>query len=185
MTSQEPLHLEIDPDALVAVVFALRRAMDDLEARGIVASGVDRDVGASLATEYRADITRLAGLLDQLGLRAAGPDPERAAVVWGDGVYTVTGGRAVRLIPTVELDRLLAEAIERRRDGRLTPGVLIDLLVVVTGHSSREVTDRLVDARHAARDAADHTSLSDDRRPDDTTTGQPSREPSDPEVRLP
>ncbi|MFA9432845.1 hypothetical protein [Egicoccus sp. AB-alg2] len=153
MPAEPPIRLDIDPDALPAVTFALQRTIDDLEARAIVAADRDVDLGPSSAAEYRADIDRLAELLGQLGHTAARPDPERAAVVWFDGTYTVDGGRPVRQIATSSLDRLLAEAIERRRDGRLTPGVLIDLLAETTGSSTVEVADRLVAARRAARDA--------------------------------
>jgi hypothetical protein len=151
MPAQPPIRLDIDPEALPAVAFALQRTIDDLEARAIVAADRDPDLGPSSAVEYRADIERLAGLLGQLGHPAARPDPERAAVVWIDGTYTIDSGRPIRLVATTTLDRLLTQTAERRRDGRLTPGVLIDLLAEATGHSAVEVADRLVAARRAAR----------------------------------
>jgi hypothetical protein len=151
MPAQPPIRLDIDHDALPAVAFALQRTIDDLEARAIVAADRDPDLGPSSAVEYRADIERLAGLLSQLGHPAARPDPERAAVVWIDGTYTIDSGRPIRLVATTTLDRLLTQTAERRRDGRLTPGVLIDLLAEATGHSAVEVADRLVAARRAAR----------------------------------
>ena len=153
MTAQPPIRLDIDPAALPAVTFALRRTIDDLEARAIVAADRDADLGPASAAEYRSDIGRLVGLLGQLGHPAARPDPERAAVVWHDGTYGIDNGRPVRLLKTASLDRLLAEAIERRRDGRLTPGVLIDLLAETTGSGTAEVAERLADARRAARNA--------------------------------
>jgi hypothetical protein len=176
MPTQPPIRLDLDPDALPAVVFALQRTIDDLEARAIVATDRDPDRGPSSAVEYRADIGRLAGLLGQLGHPAARPDPERAAVVWFDGTYTVDDGRPVRLIATPSLDRLLAQAAERRRDGRLTPGVLIDLLAETTGSSAVEVADRLAAARRAARTT--------DHQLDHTPTRQLSRELSGPETSL-
>jgi hypothetical protein len=151
MPAQPPIRLDLDPDSLPAVTFALQRTIDDLEARAIVAADRDPDLGPSSAVEYRTDIGRLAGLLGQLGHPAVRPDPERAAVVWFDGTYTIDGGRPVRLVATTTLDRLLAQAAERRRDGRLTPGVLIDLLAEATGSNVVEVADRLVDACHADR----------------------------------
>ena len=153
MTAQPPIRLDIDPAALPAVTFALRRTIDDLEARAIVAADRDADLGPSSAAEYRSDIGRLVGLLGQLGHPATRPDPERAAVIWHDGTYGIDNGRPVRLLKTASLDRLLAEAIERRRDGRLTPGVLIDLLAETTGSGTAEVAERLADARRAARNA--------------------------------
>lgn len=184
MPTQPPIHLDIDPDALPAVAFALQRTIDDLEARAIVAADRDPDLGPSSAVEYRADIERLAGLLGQLGHPAVRPDPERAAVVWFDGTYTVDGGRPVRLISTTSLDRLLAQALERRRDGRLTPGVLIDLLAETTGSSTVEVADRLVDARRAARAADRHLDTAADRTVDRTPVRQLSRELPGPETSL-
>jgi hypothetical protein len=176
MPAEQPIRLEIDPDDLPAVTFALQRTIDDLEARAIVASDCDVDLGPSSAAEYRADIDRLAGLLGQLGHPAARPDPERAAVVWFDGTYTIDAGRPVRLVAATSLDRLLAQASERRRDGRLTPGVLIDLLAETTGSSAVEVADRLVDARRATRDA--------DRTVDRTPVRQLFRELPGPETSL-
>jgi hypothetical protein len=180
MPSPPPIRLDIAPDALPAVTFALQRTIDDLEARAIVAADRDPDLGPPSAAEYRADIGRLAGLLGQLGHHAARPDPERAAVGWHDGTYTIDEGRPVRLVSTTSLDRLLAQAAERRRDGRLTPGVLIDLLAETTGSSAVEVADRLVAARRAARDA-DRTV---DRQADRTPVRQISRELPGPETSL-
>jgi hypothetical protein len=180
MSAPPPIRLELDPDALPAVTFALQRTIDDLEARAIVAADRDPDLGPSSAVEYRTDIGRLAGLLDQLGHTAARPDPERAAVVWHDGTYTIDSGRPTRLVATPSLDRLLAQAIERRRDGRLTPGVLVDLLAETTGSSTVEVADRLVAARRAARDAARTV----DRPVDRTPVRQISRELPGPETSL-
>jgi hypothetical protein len=184
MPSQPPIRLDIDPDTLPAVAFALQRTIDDLEARAIVAADRDPDLGPSSAAEYRADVDRLAGLLSQLGHTAARPDPERAAVVWFDGTYTIEGGRPVRLVSTTSLDRLLAQAIERRRDGRLTPGVLIDLLAETTGSSTVEVADRLVAARRAARDASRRAARDVDRAVDRPPVRQISRELPGPETSL-
>jgi hypothetical protein len=180
MPAQPPIRLDLDPDSLPAVTFALQRTIDDLEARAIVAADRDPDLGPPSAAEYRADIGRLAGLLGQLGHPAARPDPERAAVVWHDGTYTIDSGRPTRLVATPSLDRLLAQAIERRRDGRLTPGVLVDLLAETTGSSTVEVADRLVAARRAARDAARTV----DRPVDRTPVRQISRELPGPETSL-
>lgn len=183
MPAQLPTSLDIDPDALPVVTFALQRTIDDLEARAIVAADRDPHLGPSAAVEYRGDIDRLAGLLVQLGHSAARPDPERAAVVWFDGTYAVDSGRPVRLVSTTSLDRLLAQAIERRQDGRLTPGVLIDLLAESTGATAVEVADRLVEARRAARDA-DRDARTVDGQADRTPVRQLSRELPGPETSL-
>jgi hypothetical protein len=180
MSAPPPIRLEIDPDALPAVTFALQRTIDDLEARAIVAADRDPDLGPSSAAEYRADIGRLAGLLGQLGHPAARPDPERAALVWHDGTYTIDSGRPVRLVSTTALDRLLSQAAERRRDGRLTPGVLFDLLAESTGSSAVEVADRLVAAHRDIRTVDRHLDAPADRTP----VRQPSRELPGPETSL-
>jgi hypothetical protein len=184
MPAQPPLHLDLDPDDLSPVTFALQRTIDDLEARAIVATDRDPDRGPSSAVEYRADIDRLAGLLGQLGHPVARPDPERAAVVWHDGTYTADDGRPVRLVSTASLDRLLAQAAERRRDGRLTPGVLIDLLAETTGSSVVEVADRLATARRADRTNDRRAARDTDHQFDRTPVRQLSRELSGPETSL-
>jgi hypothetical protein len=176
MSTEPTIHLAIDPDALPAVTFALQRTIDDLEARAIVAADRDVDLGPSSADEYRADSHRLSRLLRQLGHTAARPDPERAAILWSDGTYTIEDGRPVRLTTTADLNRLLEQAIEGRHDGRLTPSVLIELVAEATGTDIIEVADRLVAARRAAHEA-DH--------PLDRTPGrQLSRELPGPETSL-
>jgi hypothetical protein len=51
MPTQRPIRLDLDPDDLPAVMFALQRTIDDLEARAIVATGRDPDRGPSSAVE--------------------------------------------------------------------------------------------------------------------------------------
>jgi hypothetical protein len=158
------------------VTFALQRTIADLEARAIVVADRDVDLGPSSAAEYRTDIDRLAGLLGKLGHSAARPDPERAAIVWNDGTYTIEDGRPVRFTTTADLNRLLEQAIERRHDGRLTPGVLIELVAEATGSDTVEVAERLVAARRAAREA--------DQPVDRSPVRQLSRELPGPETSL-
>ena len=149
--AEPAVRLEIDAEALSAVTFALQRTIDDLEARALVATDQDPDLGPPSAAEYRADIDRLAGLLSQLGRPAVAPDPEQAAVIWFDGVYTIEAGRPQRMTATVRLSRLLADAIEARRDGRLTPNVLIELVAEATGTSMVDTAEQLRVARQIAR----------------------------------
>jgi hypothetical protein len=47
---------------------------------------------------------------------------------------------------------LLADAIERRHDGRLTPGAIIETLAEAAGVDQLEVLRQLTEARRAARD---------------------------------
>ena len=176
MSTHRPVHLQVDPDAMSAVTFALQRTIDDLEARALVAARQDPHLGPASAAEYRTDIEHLAGLLGQIGHTAARPDPERAAVVWFDDTYTIEGGTPVRMTAAANLDRLLDQAIRRRRDGQLTPGTVIDLLAEATGQSTFEVAEQLTAARQAARDA--------DRAVERTPGRQLSRELSGPETSL-
>ena len=176
MSTHRPVHLQVDPDAMSAVTFALQRTIDDLEARALVAARQDPHLGPASAAEYRTDIEHLAGLLGQIGHTAARPDPERAAVVWFDDTYTIEGGTPVRMTAAANLDRLLDQAIRRRRDGQLTPGTVIDLLAEATGQSTFEVAEQLTAARQTARDA--------DRAVERTPGRQLSRELSGPETSL-
>ena len=174
MTTQRPAHLHIDSDAMSAVTFALQRTIDDLEARALVATDQDPHLGPSSAAEYRTDIGHLTGLLGQLGHTAARPDPQRAAVVWFDETYTIDDDIPVRMTAAANLDRLLHQAIQRRRDGQLTPGDVIELLAEATGHATFEVADQLHVARRNLRN--------DPRQRDDDR--QLSRRPSGPETSL-
>lgn len=51
---------------------------------------------------------------------------------------------------TRQLDRLLEQARQALHDGRLAPGVLIDLLTEATDTSVLELAERLTAARQAA-----------------------------------
>ena len=155
MSTHRPVHLQVDPDAMSAMVFALQRTIDDLEARALIAARQDPHLGPASAGEYRTDIGHLSGLLGQLGHTAARPDPERAAVVWFGETYTVDAGTPTRMTPAANLDRLLDQAIRRRRDGQLTPHAVIELLAEATGHSRVEVAEQLTATRQATRQPAD------------------------------
>lgn len=65
MPTPRPIHLEIPPEGLPVVTFALQRTIDDLEARAIVATDHDPDLGPPSAVEYRTDIARLSHLLGE------------------------------------------------------------------------------------------------------------------------
>ena len=153
MSTPRAIRLEIPPEALPVVMFALQRTIDDLEARALIATEHDPDLGPASAAEYRADIGRLAELAGQLGHTPARPDPERAAVVWVDGVYTIEHGRPRRMTATARLSRLLGEAIDTRREGRITPGALIELVAEATGTTTLETAEQLEVARQLVRRA--------------------------------
>lgn len=92
---QYPLQLEWP--TLDVLAYALQRTIDDLAARAIVAEHHDPELGPPSAQEYRADIRRLRGVLDQIAPDTRGPDPEQAAVRWLDGIYTIADGKPVRM----------------------------------------------------------------------------------------
>ena len=164
MPTPHPVRLEIPPEALPAVIFALQRTIDDLEARAIVATDHDPDLGPSSAVEYRADIGRLSGLLGQLGHTPGRADPERAAVVWVDGVYTIEHGRPKRMTATARLSRLLGEAIDARREGRISPSALIELVAEATGTTTLKTAEQLELARQIARRADAHPNAQTSQR---------------------
>ena len=156
MSTPRAIRLEIPPEALPVVTFALQRTIDDLEARALIATEHDRDLGPASAVEYRADIGWLSGLLGQLGHTPGRADPERAAVVWVDGVYTVEHGRPNRMTATARLSRLLGEAIDARREGRISPSMLIELVAEATGTTTLQAAEQLEAARQIARRADAH-----------------------------
>lgn len=93
-------HLHLDEHLADVVACALLTALDDLEARAVLASHHDPRVGPSSAEEYRADARSLRCVLDELapGLRAA--DPERVVVRWIEGDWAIADGHPVRLAPS-------------------------------------------------------------------------------------
>lgn len=108
-----------------ALLYALQRTTDDLEARAIVAEERD-ERGPGSAREYRTNIRRLRQVMDQLGADTRGPDPEQAAVRWIDGVYTIVDGKPVRMLSQPELQRQVEATIRLHEQGLLP---LRDLLL--------------------------------------------------------
>lgn len=70
-----------------------------------------------------------------------------------DGVYTIEQGRPERMTATTRLSELLGEAIGARRDGRMNPSVLIELVAEATGTTTLETAEQLELAREIARRA--------------------------------
>jgi hypothetical protein len=103
------------------VTFALQRTIDGLEARALIATDHDPDLGPP------------------------------SAVVWVGGVYTIEQGRPERITATVRLSWLLDEAIGARRDGRISPRALIELVAEATGTTTLETAEQLELARQIAR----------------------------------
>lgn len=104
------LHLE-QPAADV-LACALLQAVDDLEARAIIAEHHDPTLGPASAAEYRTDIQRLRLVLDAIADDHRTPAPERAAVLWIDGTWTVNNGRPVRLHRQDDLEGLLESGLD-------------------------------------------------------------------------
>ena len=113
----DPYTLVLEWPVVDVLAYALQRTIDDLEARAIVAEHHDPEIGPISACEYRADILRLRQVLDQIAPHTRGADPERAAVNWIDGVYTVAHGVPVRMLPQLEVRNLRTPAVgpHRRR----------------------------------------------------------------------
>lgn len=110
------LHLE-QPTAEV-LACALLQAIDDLEARAIIAEHHDPALGSASAAEYRTDVQRLRLILGALGDDHI-PTPERAAVLWIDGTWTVQAGRPVRLHRQDDLEALLESSFDLVHHGML------------------------------------------------------------------
>jgi len=103
------LHLE-EPNADV-LACVLLHAIDDLEARAIIAEHHDPVLGPVSAAEYRTDAQRLRLLLDAIA-NDRPPSPERIAVEWIDGTWTVHNGRPVRLQSRDDLEGLLESSLD-------------------------------------------------------------------------
>lgn len=90
--------IHLDEHVADVVACALLAALDDLEARAVLASQHDPRVGPPSAEEYRADARALRRVLDELapGLRAA--EPERVVVRWIEGDWAIDDGHPVRLV---------------------------------------------------------------------------------------
>ena len=110
------LHLE-QPNADV-LACVLLHAIDDLEARAIIAEHHDPVLGPVSAAEYRTDVQRLRLLLDAFANERP-PSPERAAVEWIDGTWTVHNGHPVRLLRQDELEGLLESSLDLVHHGLL------------------------------------------------------------------
>lgn len=103
------LHLE--ESAADVLACALLHAIDDLEARAIIAEHHDPVLGPLSAAEYRTDVQRLRLVLDWLDSDRT-PSPDRAAVLWIDGTWTVNHDRPVRLHRQDDLEGLLESSLD-------------------------------------------------------------------------
>lgn len=122
--------LHVESETAPALAFALKSAIDNLEARAIIAEHHDTDLGPLSAVEYRSDIPRLARLLEQLVFASRRPHPEGEAVRWLDGLYTIADGRPVKVGPLTPFRRLLAAALQR---GHVSGSELAAALAIATG----------------------------------------------------
>jgi hypothetical protein len=127
-------HLHLDEQVADVVACALLTALDDLEARAVLASHHDPRVGPPSAEEYRADARTLRRVLDELapGLRAA--DPERVIVRWVEGDWAIVDGHPVPLVHsdvaasprTTDADTTVLHTDRRDRSDR-PPATVIEL----------------------------------------------------------
>ncbi len=103
--------LHVQSETAPALTFALKRAVDDLAARAIVAECDDPDLGSLSAHDYRADIPRLTHLLEQLGSPSPGAQPEGEVLRWADRLYTIAYGQPVRIGLLTPFRQLLRQAL--------------------------------------------------------------------------
>ena len=104
------LHLEWPVADVLA--YALLRAVDDLEARAVVAEHRDPELGPASAAEYRTAIRRLQTILAQIAPGSRDPDPAQAAVHTLDGTYTIAHGHVVRLTPQPDVLSLIESCLD-------------------------------------------------------------------------
>ena len=147
-----PQNLEVESDTWPALVFAIKRTIDDLELRARVAGQADPGKGPEAAVGYREDVERLQRLLPQLGVSPTPPDPDREAVRWLDGVYTAVDGKPVRMVEQPDLQRLIDRAVEKDRSGSFTVADLLEALADATGLRPAEIIRRTALARASLAD---------------------------------
>lgn len=110
MDQLHTLHLE--QPAADALTCALLQAIDDLEARAIIAEHHDPILGPISAAEYRTDVQRLRIVLGAIAPGSRAPSPDRTAVHWIDGTWTVSNGHPVRLHRQDDLEGLLESSLD-------------------------------------------------------------------------
>lgn len=113
--------LRLDGPTAEVLACALLQAIDDLEARALVAEHRDAGLGPASATEYRSDARRLQQLLAVVAPDSRAPRPDRVAVRWIEGTWTIDDDRPVRLHRTDELQALLAASLALVDRGALSP----------------------------------------------------------------
>lgn len=154
--------LHFHSDALPALAFALKSAIDDLEARAIISEtwGDDRGLGRDSAAEYRADIPRLMALLSQLdGFEVTDPRPDGHALDWLGNLYLIRDGSPVRVGPTEAFEELLAVALRRSTSGHVSGVELAGALARSTGEGRDELVERARGRHLSLGDSSDNRVL--------------------------
>lgn len=128
------LHLE--QSAADVLACALLQSIDDLEARAILSEHQSAVLGPISAAEYRADIQRLRAVLETLAHDRV-PSPDRAAVLWIDGTWTVHNDQPVRLHRRDDLEAILESSLDLVHHG------LIDAHDALLAIQHLVATDRL------------------------------------------
>lgn len=139
-----PISLELEAPVADVLVHALLQAIDDLEARALLAEADRTALGRMSAREYRVDRRRLQRLLDQLRTDCRAPDPHQVAVQWIDGTYAIHGRRPVRLIPQDDLEALLESTQALIDLDLLAPHDAFDALLHLVHHGLSRPPSHLI-----------------------------------------
>lgn len=138
--------LQLEQPAVDVLACALLQAVDDLEARAIIAEQHDPELGAVSAAEYRTDAHRLRLALDALAPGSRAPSPDRTAVLWIDGTWTVSNGDPVRLHRQDDLEGLLESALDLVHHRLLDPHDALTAIhhLIATDHLHISTIDDLI-----------------------------------------
>ena len=123
------LHLEWPVADVLA--YALLRAVDDLEARAVVAEHRDSELGPASAADFRAAVRSLQTILAQIAPGSRDPDPAQAAVHTLDGTYTIAHGHVTRLTPQPDVLSLIESSLDLVSQHLLDPH---DALLAIHQH---------------------------------------------------
>lgn len=152
----EPRTLTVSYHAEPAIVFALRVARNQLEARARVAEQAGTRDGLDRAAWCRRQGEHLADLLEDLGIARKPARPDLAVVQEPGGTFGVRDGDVVRLVPLPDLEELIQRASDLASDrgGPDLAGVL-EALAAATDQRPRDVLRQIAESRAVVRNETD------------------------------